>query len=272
MLDRPKQLWTRAPVIGSLALGAVLFLLAALVLPEPRERLVIDSRTVQTVLERRADRLGRELSPEEREEAIQDYVDEELLVREAYRRGLHLTNGSVRRRLLGKMRLGMNAEVPQPTFAQLRAYFNANSERYQIPEAVTFAHVYFEREGPEGVDEAALFEALAAGADFRALGDRFWLGPVLARITQERLAGTLGVEFAEAVFGLTPGAWAGPLESSRGAHYVYIVERHLPSLPELETIEDYVRVDWLNERRLEVSQRKLERMVARYRIEVEGRR
>ena len=271
MLDRQKQLWTRAPVLASLALGGVLFLLGTLVLPEPRERLVIDARTVQTVLERRADRLGRELFPEEREAAIQDYVDEELLVREAYRRGLHVTSGLVRRRLLGKMRLGMNAEVPQPTFAQLRAYFNANSERYQIPEAVTLAHVFYERGRPEAIDEASLIESLAARADFRALGDRFWLGPVLAQITRDRLAGALGVEFAERTFALTPGVWAGPLESSRGTHYVQVVERHPPTLPDLETVEDYVRLEWLAERRAEVTERKLERATARYRIEVEGR-
>ena len=218
MLDRLKNLWTQGPVLCSLALGGALFLLFAWILPEPKEPVVIDVRTVQSVLKRRADRLGRELSPEDREEAIQDYVDEELLVREAYRRAFHLTNGSVRRRLLGKMRLGMNAEVPQPTFAQLRAYFNANSDRYQIPEAVTLAHVFFERGRPEPIDEPALLEALRTGVDFSTLGDRFWLGPVLARITQERLASNLGVEFADAVFGLAPGAWVGPLESSRGTH------------------------------------------------------
>ena len=271
MLDRLTQLWTRAPVFGSLALGWILFLLGTLVLPGSRERVVIDARTVQTVLERRADRLGRELSSEEREAAMQAYVDEELLVREAYRRGLHLTNGSVRRRLLGKMRLGMNAEVPQPTFAQLRAYFNANNERYQIPEAVTLAHVFYAPGQPEAPDRPSPLEAMAAGADFETLGDRFWLGPVLARITRGRLAGALGVEFAEETFAVTPGIWAGPLESSRGTHYVYVVERHQPSLPELETVEDYVRLDWLNERRAEVAERKLERMMARYRVDVEGR-
>ena len=271
MLERLTQLWTRAPVLGSVTLGGILFLLGTLVLSEPKERVFINARTVQSVLERRADRLGRELSPEEREEAIQAYVDEELLVREAYRRGLHLSNGSVRRRLLGKMRLGLNAEVPQPTFAQLRAFFNANTGRYQIPESITLAHVFYERGRPEAIDEPSLIDSLAAGIDFSTLGDRFWLGPVLARITQQRLAGTLGVEFAEKVVTLPPGAWVGPLESSRGTHYVQVVERHPPTLPDLETVEDYVRLDWLNERRAEVTDRKLERAMARYRIEVEGR-
>jgi hypothetical protein len=258
-------------VLGSLAVGGSLFLLAAAVLPGPKERVVIDARTVRAVLEQRANVLGRELSPEEREAAIQAHVDEELLLREAYRRGFHLTNGTVRRRLLGKMRLGMNTEIPQPTFAQLSAYFNANSELYQVPEAITFAHVFYERGRSEPIDESALLEALGAGVDFSTLGDRFWLGPVLAQITEERLAGTLGNEFAEAVFGLTPGAWTGPFESSRGTHYVYIVERYPPTLPELETVEEFVRLHWLDERRREITERKLERMMTRYRIEVEGR-
>ena len=122
--------WQRQPFLACLAVGATAWVVSALVLPAPRERIVVDARTVQSVVERRADFLGRDLTPEERDEAIEARIDEEILLREAYRRGLHLSNGRVRARLLRRMRQAINTEVLPPTPAQVRAYYSANRARY----------------------------------------------------------------------------------------------------------------------------------------------
>ncbi len=159
-------------MLVSIVLGGFLFALITLLLPPPRGKIVVDARTVQSVVERRADLLGRDLSPEERAEAIQDHIDEEILVREAYRRGLDRSSGSVRARLLRRMRLAINTEVLPPTPAQVRAFYSANADRYGAP---------------------------------------------------------------------------------------------------LDAIEDYVRMDWMLERRTETTERKLSGMMERYDVVVEGR-
>lgn len=251
--------------------GVVLFALARPLLPLPGEPIVVEARTLDDILEREADGLGRDLTPDERDARIQRHVDEEILLREAYRRGLHQASAPVRARLLRRMRLALSEGIPQPSRSQLRAYFNTNSARYRTPESVTFAHVFYERGAstlPE--DPGAPVHALARGDDFSALGDAFWLGPVLGPIAQERLAATLGPEFAEAVFRLPVGEWRGPMESSRGTHYVAVVERHEPTIPPFESVEALVEQEWLTERRADLVERRLSRMRARYRIEYEG--
>ena len=121
--------WRREPLLSFAATGGVLFFILAPNLPWGRETIRIDARTAAAIVERRANLEGRELSEEERDRAIEDYVREEILVREAYRNGWHLQNGRVRQRLLLAMRTALSEDVPAASTAELRAYYQANADR-----------------------------------------------------------------------------------------------------------------------------------------------
>lgn len=262
----------RQPVLSSLLIGGGLFAVASTIRPAPYGEIVLDGRTVTSVVEERANGRGRNLTADERQEAIAAYVEEEVLLREAFRSGRHLTNGSARARLAQRMRLSLNAEIPQPTDAQLRAWYAANPDRYRTADAVTLAHVFYGRPddvspSPATPDPTA---ALEAGADFRTLGERFWLGSVLSAQTEAQIGGALGTEFAAEVFALPTGEWSGAIESTRGIHFVRILERHPPFVPAFELVREAVELDWLNERRIEVTDRKLARVMSRYDVVVEG--
>ena len=112
--------------------------------------------------------------------------------------------------------------------------------------------------------------ATYGGVDFLEIGDPYWLGPVLRGVTRDRLAAALGSELAEQAFDLPPDRWVGPFESGRGIHYVRVVDRSPPMVPELELVQGQVEFDWYNERRAEVTDRKLERMSAGYDVVIEG--
>ena len=98
------------------------------------------------------------------------------------------------------------------------------------------------------------------------MGDEFWLGTTIVRQTRHQLAGAFGVSFADEVFALEPGRWAGPFASNRGTHFVRLFERHPETLPELDAVERLVRVDWLTERREEIREKKMDRIRERYTI------
>ncbi len=253
----------REPLLSFVIGGGLLFFLLAPYLPSGKETIFIDARTLDGVVERRTNLEGRELTALEREQAIEDYVREETLLREAHRNGWHLQNGRVRRRLVLAMRTALGEDLPEPSTAQLRAYFQANADHYRVPESVTFSHVFFESGSARS---SKVLTSLASGADFRAMGDAFWLGATMVRQTRYQLGGALGAPFAEKVFALEPGSWSGPIESQRGAHFVRVIERHPPELPELEAVARLVRVDWETERRADVHERKMSRIRERYTI------
>ena len=259
------------PLVGPLLVGSVLFLALGPLLPSSKGLIEVDVWTVEAIVDERADRLGRELTESERAETIRSHVDQEILVREAYRRGFHLTHPGVRARLLRRMRLALSEGIPEPSRSQLRAYYSSNSERYLIDESVTLAHVFWRADSENRpADPEAPLRALSAGADFRTMGERFWQGPVLPQMTRDALTAALGADFADRAFDLEPRSWVGPLQSSRGIHYVAVVERHAPAIAPFEPLEEYVRADWLTEKRADLMDRRLERMARRYEITIEG--
>lgn len=262
------RLWLRAPLLVLVLGGGALYLVLAPYLPVGKETIVLDADTLEGLLEAERGRLGRELTPEDESEAIQDYVDEEILVREAHRNGWHLENGRVRQRLLLAMRTAL-AEVPaEPTRPELRAYFQANVDRYRLPESLSFQHVFFatgSQAAPTSPD--GFLAALRGGRDWRGLGEPYWRGAAIERESRYQVAGSFGNAFADEVFELQSGSWSGPIASNRGTHYVRVTDRFSSELPEFDSVERIVRMDWVTSRSEEARARRMSRLAERYEIE-----
>jgi len=261
--------WQREPFLSFSIFGGLMFLLLLPYLASNKETIVIDARTRDSVIERRTNLEGRELTSDERDQAIADHLRDEMLVREAHRNGWHLENGRVRQRLVLAMRTALNEDVPEPSLAQLRAFFQATADRYRVAPSVSLAHVFFEAGSSH--DPQQVLASLRDGRDFREMGDASRLGAQVVRVTETRLAGALGESFAANVFALAPGSWSGPLDSSLGRHYVRVETRHDGELPTFEVAEPHLRLDWDRTRRAEIYERKMERMREDYAVHMETR-
>ena len=266
MVDRLWHLIRREPLVHFLVLAALLFAADRLVGSSDRSTIVIDRQSIAAALQARAEALGRPLSEAERDAAIQEYVDEEVLLHEAYQRGLD-RDRVIRSRLVQKMRFLLTDDLPEPDEADLRAYFEANRDRYRSPPTVTVDHVYYAN--LERVPED-LLEQLRDGVDFRQLGEPlFMLGPTLPRYSLRDLIGVMGPDVARRIFELPPGEWVGPLHSDNGVHFVRVVEKHAAAVPAFEEIESYLRQDWLFEQQKRVLADKAAELRQRYRIVIE---
>ena len=199
-----------APVVAMLAdvwrplarfalLGLCLFAADRVWNREPPAPIVIPASRVEAVRSELAAWRGRPPSETELARALEPEIEEELLYREALRRGydrgdpvvfrrlaqnlrfagadpgrddvslvrearelgLHESDVVVRRRLVQVMRLELEAQAPsEPDDAELRAHFEAERERYRAPARMAFRQLYFRPER-----EAAAQQALA---DLRA--------------------------------------------------------------------------------------------------------
>lgn len=246
----------------------LLFGLHALIATPDRETIIVPAETVDGVVKAREEALLRPLSDRERAAAIEAHVEDELLLREAFARGLHQSDPQVRDRLINRVRILLADEPPTPDDADLRAFFEANREAYRSERTVTLEHVFFNRPAGEDRIEEVL-EALRGGADATDLGDRFWLGQHLERYTLRELAAVLGRDFATVVFGQALGGWRGPVASNRGLHLVRVLEVNQPEPLSFEQLKPYLEADWLEAERGASIDAKLSPIRARYRIEIE---
>jgi peptidyl-prolyl cis-trans isomerase C len=201
--------------VAFLLAGAAIF--AAWHLVESRRRTVEVSPELQAALVRELEEgLGRAATPTERRAALDAWVEDEVLFREAMARGLGSADPVVRRRLVQAMRFLLEAEGPRASAAP--------ATRGTL--AVADVEQRFFTSKARAV--AARPAGAAAPSDD---GEAFIAGPTLMGLTEQKAAATFGPELGLALSSLELGVWTGPLRSAHGWHWVRVVARRQLAAP-----------------------------------------
>ncbi len=264
----PSRTWQaiqREPLVPFALIGGLLFAVYGFGKPEEVETIEITPQTVQALADAEENLRGRPVTDDGRQILIDGHIEDEILMREALRRGIERKDARVRQRLLTVMRSALDEQVPEPTRAELQTYFRDNADRYAAQEAVTFDQVFFSF-GNEPADSDALLAQLQGGADHRPMGERSWAGYTMRKMTRPEMLPVFGGDFATGVFELAPNEWTGPLDSVRGVHFLRVTERQTLPAPTFDQMEENLRQDWMFNRRRDVQTRKIENMKKRYRV------
>ena len=266
----------RSPLVVFLLLGASVFAVDRWLDDAGAGRVVtVTEEQLGAIRERWAAQWGRLPTGRELEGLIDEAVREEILYREARRRGLDRGDAIIRRRLAQKMTflLEDSAEAPATGAAaagDIETYYADHAEGYREPRRTTFRHVFLSRDrraDPQG-DATALLRRVRGGDGdgWRQLGDPFVLLREYADRTDQEVAELFGGRFAATLPALAAGSWQGPIESAHGVHLVHVIGRTEPRLPALDEVRDRVAEDLLDSRRRERNEAALQTLRERYEI------
>ena len=253
----------RHPLMVFILLGAVIFTVDWLLIPEPVSVVRMSDAqraALRTDLQRRAD-----FSEVMLEQSIRAWLDEEILVREARRLQLVDDDPIVRRRLAQVMRffLAESSPVSPPTKAQLENFMIANSKRYTRPANRSFEHHFFTGLKAEERRQKARTE-LNAGRPVKS--DAFAHGPRLENQIQRQLEIRFGEGFAHRLWGLEKDDRWVPINSTFGLHLVRLTERNASGVADLKEVASSVQRDWLLEQRKTIVEQALKSLRQRYGI------
>lgn len=275
-------------VAGGLLFGIFTWIHPGAANPTSGKTIVVDKASLLNFLQYRnkafnAEYFGAQLeamSFRERQELATQYVEEELLYREAKALGLEEGDDVIRQRLVQKMKFlidDLTATSGTPTDADLEEYLNKNQSQYVIDPSVTFTHVFADSSvlGDKSARELAerlkvqLNSKRAAFNDAPGFGDRFPFLQNYVERTSDYIASHFGKEFASEIQRLTPSQtqWFGPVQSNYGYHVVLITSRSEGRIPELREIRTQVEEDWLRDRTENARARSLREMAGQYIIE-----
>lgn len=228
--------------------------------------ITVDAALREAIFTQQASLLGRPLTDSEKAQVIAKFVDEEVLVREAIRRGIDRNDGRIRQILLEKMSFLLGESPQPPDDEALQQWFEANRERYRMPEIRDFEHIYFEDASRIPDEQLSSLESGQTGGE---LGDRFWLGTRLEGYARPELESVLGTGFADSVFEAEAGEWFGPVESARGVHFVRVTSVRASRLPSFESIQPVLTDEWIAEQAAIQRARRLESLRSGYRVILE---
>lgn len=253
----------REPLVVFAALGGAFFGLYQLSTAD--QRTIEVSRAAQASLAEDYKMLtGKTADAAERQRLVGDYVENEILFREAVARGMHLTDKETKERLTDKMRFLITGSPPDPTEEQLIDFYSSHLDLYRSEPKVSFDHVFFQSQ-PDGAPK--LLKVLNAGGSVP--GDEFWMGRQMVSYGQSMIRGMFGQAFLDELAKAPEGAWIGPVSSIRGVHFVRVNGREEPTLMDYAQVRDQVLQDW-NTTHVETALRaEMKTLKQKYQIDVE---
>lgn len=211
------------PLLYFVLLGTAVFVVDSWLRAEPETLGLSEAvrREVATRLERD---LSRPPTPAELEQGLQEWMDTELLQREATALGLAKNDALIREHLAQKLKhiVRERTILPEPSEPELRAQLGANRARYAAPETFEVTHVFIQRSVAAASYQSRVQEALgtlARGAKPETVGDHFPRDLKRVPLTRPQLEQILGASLTAVLTPARVGQWQ-TVESPRGAHLI----------------------------------------------------
>jgi len=187
------------------------------------------------------------LTDEERREALDRIIDEELLLRRAIKLGLPESDPPSRKALVNAMlQLSVaDAAKLEPTDEELRQFYAERPKLIAPQPLLTVRAVSFDNANADGISKFKA--ALDAGKPFAASvagtgGEAVLLpnGPVIPA----KVAEYAGASVRDAALGLTAGQTSAALSIGRRVVFVHVIDRFEAPPPPLEAVKAVVADEW----------------------------
>lgn len=209
--------------------------------------------------------LDRPLTERDRSRALTTLINEELIVQEALRLNLASDDRLVRKNLVQALinsviLLESGQDVSEEA---LRDFYEAKKALFSRPATFTVSAFRVTDRNNIGVFSEALSNGVAfseAGrlADFQAI-------EIPAGIPAGKLGETLGGKARDAIRAMTPGDIAGPIESTGGQLFVWLLKRD-GGEQSFDEVRDSVAAEWQRRQEEAALERYLERLRKQARI------
>lgn len=271
----------KEPLLHFMLLGACLYATYA-VFGTPEEdsqdrTIVIDDARIDAFISQWQNRWNRPPTEKEINGVITQFVNEEILYRQAQAVGLDKNDPITRRRMAQKLEFLTSdmAQMQKPAEGEIEKYFQDHLDDYQGSDLITFSQVFFD---PDKRDDKTLDDAAKALKALQAAGvpdpqkleagDRFMLQNHFKSVDEVGIRRQLGSGFAESVMKLGEEKWHGPVLSGYGVHLVYVYEIQKAPAPELEKMKAKVLEQWHEEKKEQFNADFLKTLKERYEIEI----
>jgi hypothetical protein len=246
----------------------VFYSLAADPVPDdPPDEVVVTTERASQIADRFRGVWMRPPEPTELGALIEEYVREEILVREALDLSMDRDDAVIRQRLAQKMQFLLESAAGSavPTDQDLQAHFDENAADYESGARIAFEQVFLGEAPPDAGIEAAL-ASLRAGADPQSAGRRTLLPGAMPMTGGRPVDATFGTGFVARLKELETGVWSGPVASGYGQHLVRVTERVPGGMPDLADVREQVEADWRRQRTAELVAAQYARMAEGYAI------
>jgi len=259
------KLLKREPLVHFAILGGLIFGADALLHPPVKDdhTIIVTRALRQSFIDNFDEDKARVPSDAELKKMIDSWVASEILYREGKALGVDRGDDMIRDRIAYKLQLLIfdQISVPQPTDAQLSAWFAENHARFDEPERVGF---YLTPAADEATARRRLedIQLQRESADLQRQTRAILARPVMS------LAPAFGEAFRDALLALPIGQWS-VLQSKDGWHVVRLDSRREGVPASLQSVRDEAARLWHTEETRRRAWEAVNRLKASYAVRYE---
>lgn len=227
-----------------------------------QDEIVVDESVVQRIASLWERQMQRPPTEEEMDGLIRDWIEDEIWYREARRLELDEEDIIIRRRLVQKAQFVAEAAAPEPTDADVRAWFEDHIADYRLPRRFSFRQAYFRDR-----ETAAARGSVLDDENWQDLAQPSMLNAAYALRSRREIASLFGEPFADSLAQMPPGnAWQGPVESEFGWHWIQLQEIRPAEAPSFDAVKNAVLNDYIYALKIEARQAYLDDLKDEYDI------
>jgi len=269
----------REPLLHFLLLGAGLFFLYSFLNPAEQQIennvIRIEESDVQRLMKAYEQNWNAPPDSATLKSLLKEEIKAEVFYREALRMQLDHNDEIIRRRLKQKYEFLVKdlADSQQPNDAELKAFYDKNSDLYIAATKISFSQIYFspdKRENPRG-DALTLLNQLIQkkekNSNLKGLGDAFHLQQYFAERDYNDVRQLFGQDFAKTIFALDKEGWVDPISSGYGIHLVNITAIQNESITPFVEVKNKVIGDWKIAQQQLYNEQLYENLLKKYEVE-----
>ena len=205
------------------------------------QRILIDDKQVHRLIAGFEKRQGRKPTPAETNNLVMQWSQNEILYREALMLGMDKNDDTIRTKLISKMRgvLLDRVILPPPTDSELKAFYDAHLELYQLPARYDFEQFQL-------VDINSLQAAQQMAESLLNLSPPKRYAPLVRRYkarVYSNLSALFGKEQAKQLVAASQNHWH-VIPTDQGLRLARITKHHEKAFAEFADIRDVVLRDW----------------------------
>ncbi len=260
----------KEPLIIFFLLSGVLFLVDAInSSSNDTPTIKINEALRNSIFNNKQSLLRRELTEAERIAAVDEYIQEQIMLAEAEKLGLD-NDFIIQKKLLSKVKFVWTDDVQKPDQKTLIEFYLLNKKDYETPETYDFNHIYLGKSLPSDdtgnairLDDLSLSELLPFSKNANQYSKRY--ENLSLRDIKIRLGQEIAKEFQTPQF----NKLIGPIKSSKGFHMIQISATSPASIPPFNQVSHFVKDAWLKAEKNKLINQKVSELKAEYTIVTE---
>lgn len=261
----------KTKVLTFFIIGLLIYLIDIAFNSYDKKEIFISEDEIISLITAWESQVGRSPNEDEINRIINEYIEEEILYREALNLGLEREDRIIKRRLAQKITfLKQESFINKFTNIDVENYYKNNLDKYLVKPSYTFTHYYFSSDN-RSIKRAniALDEINNDKKNFKS--DPFILGKNFVNKNASIIDREFGLNFSNNFLNQPTNKWIGPFMSSYGHHLIYIKKINDGYQPKLLDIYFQVELDLNNSKKEELLDKYLYDIKNQYTIIIDSR-